>query len=1092
MATPLTTEEETRYTEIIDGILATADLETVTRKKIRMGLEAALGGKDLSDQKHAIKALIEERFDAISSAPPPPSSAIPQPQSTSPRPSPKRQANGFDETSHDVEDDANGDEIKVSVQPPKKKQRKEKSEDTEDADAKLAALLQAQENQRTRATRGGGKPKAPAKKKKKSTPRKKSDKKVGAEDDSDVEGSEESNNKPRKAGGGFQKPFNLSYPLAELCGEPQLSRPQVVKKLWEHIKGNQLQDPNDKRQIRCDERMQAVFKQAKVDMFQMNKLVGNHLYPALPLTTMSSAGGISMDTPNATRGSSTSGANRGRGDRNARGRGRGRGRGDSGARGRGQGRPHRGRGRGGHAPATSSPSSADPLLPTLSDPTQLEQRLPQPRVISKTDELNTGEEDVEAEVCFICASPVIHQSVAPCNHRTCHICALRMRALYKNKECAHCRTLAPFVLFTDDAVKRYQDYSDADVTSTDDNIGIRYTNEDIVGDTVLLLRYNCPDDSCDFAGLGWPDLHRHVRSAHQKKMCDLCTRNKKVFTHEHDLFTDKELEKHMRHGDDRPGAVDQTGFKGHPLCAFCGQRFYDDDKLYEHCRSKHERCFLCDRQDPRQPHYYRDYNALEEHFKKDHFLCLDRECLEKKFVVFSSEIDLKAHQLSEHRNSLSKDVRRDARLVDLSSFDYRQPYQQERRSGGHGRDRDRDSDGDRERDRDRRGRGRDPNAEPLPVSSAQPLRRDELAFQRQMAVHSSQSVSNRTFGGQLSAPQSSSVAGSSSQTTQRASGSFATSPPTASNPVPEIGGLSLTDPNLTPEDRARLLRHSAVIERASNLLHNDQDKVASFRIHISSFRQDKVSAAALVDALFSLFSDTSSSALGTLVRETADLFEDKKKGDRLRKAWNDWRAINEDYPTLPSLSGMHGATTSSTGWAAAAATSPATTAAAPSQRHTTRVLKLKSSTQQSRRSSADQSSAVFSGASSSRNPPPPPAASFPALPPSNLAAGGTTRPSPSTTALWGSSGGSQTQSRPAKPANRDEAFPALPAAPKPTTTIFGYGTGSVRRDAGTSRNTGFSWGSSDPVGDDAEDERGDTVGKGKKGKGRKKVLVQWG
>ncbi|KAI1205364.1 SWIB-domain-containing protein [Annulohypoxylon truncatum] len=279
MAAPLTAEEETRYTEIIDGILATADLETVTRKKIRMGLEAALGGKDLSDQKHAIKALIEERFDAISSAAPPPSSAIPQPESASPRPSPKRQANGFDESSHDVEDDANGDEIKVSVQPPKKKQRKEKSEDTEDADAKLAALLQAQENQRTRATRGGGKPKAPAKKKKKATPRKKSDKKVGAEDDSDVEGSEESNNKPRKAGGGFQKPFNLSYPLAELCGEPQLSRPQVVKKLWEHIKGNQLQDPNDKRQIRCDERMQAVFKQAKVDMFQMNKLVGNHLYP---------------------------------------------------------------------------------------------------------------------------------------------------------------------------------------------------------------------------------------------------------------------------------------------------------------------------------------------------------------------------------------------------------------------------------------------------------------------------------------------------------------------------------------------------------------------------------------------------------------------------------------------------------------------------------------------------------------------------------------------------------------------------------------------------------------------------------------------
>ncbi|KAI1773914.1 hypothetical protein F4818DRAFT_85669 [Hypoxylon cercidicola] len=779
------------------------------------------------------------------------------------------------------------------------------------------------------------------------------------------------------------------------------------------------------------------------------------------------------------------GTSRGNGEGSARGRNRGRGRGHAGNRGRGQGGPQRGRGRGNNAPST--PSTIPPQ--STNRPAQL---LPQPHVSSGTGE----DEDVEAEVCFICASPVIHQSVAPCNHRTCHICALRMRALYKNKECAHCRTLAPFVLFTDDATKRYQDYTDADVTSTDDNIGIRYTNEDIVGDTVLLLRYNCPDDSCDFAGLGWPDLHRHVRSVHHKKMCDLCTRNKKVFTHEHELFTDKELENHMRHGDDRPGAADQTGFKGHPLCGFCGQRFYDDDKLYEHCRNKHERCFLCDREDPRQPHYYRDYTALEEHFKKDHFPCSDHICLEKKFVVFGSEIDLKAHQLSEHANSLSKDVRRDARLVDMASFDYRQPYQQQRRGGGSGRerDRDRDRDGDRERERERRGRGRDPNAEPLPVSSAQPLRRDELAFQRQMAIHSSQSVATRTFGGQLSSAPSNN-AGSSNQTSERAPGGSAPAPSVPAPAALEMAGLSLTDPNLSPEDRVRLLRHSAVIERASNHLQNDSNKVAAFRSHISSYRQDKMSAAALVDALFSLFSDTASSALGTLVREVADLFEDKSKGDRLRKAWNDWRAINEDYPTLPGLSGMHGATTSNSGWAAAAASSPVATAAAPTQRHTTRVLKLKSSTQQSRRSSMEQSSALFTNANSSRSQrPPPPATSFPALPSSST--GSANRPS--NAALWGSSGGTQISTRPPKSANRDEAFPALPTAPRPTTTIFGYGSGSVRRDASGPRDTGFSWGTSngDPsgsAGDNAGENEAEGGGKGKKGnKGRKKVLVQWG
>jgi E3 ubiquitin-protein ligase ZNF598 len=51
----------------------------------------------------------------------------------------------------------------------------------------------------------------------------------------------------------------------------------------------------------------------------------------------------------------------------------------------------------------------------------------------------------EGEVCFICASAIEHLSIAPCNHQTCHICALRLRALYKKRDCAYCkvRNIAP-------------------------------------------------------------------------------------------------------------------------------------------------------------------------------------------------------------------------------------------------------------------------------------------------------------------------------------------------------------------------------------------------------------------------------------------------------------------------------------------------------------------------------------------------------------------------------------------------------------------------------------------------------------------------
>lgn len=130
-----------------------------------------------------------------------------------------------------------------------------------------------------------------------------------------------------------------------------------------------------------------------------------------------------------------------------------------------------------------------------------------------------AEEDAEeGEVCFICASPVRHTAVAPCNHRTCHICSLRLRALYKVKTCAHCRTESDHVVFTDDAVKQYEAFVAEDFYKADDNLGIRFENVETYDDTRLLLQYNCPEGECDVACLGWPDLHRHVKTAHGKVM----------------------------------------------------------------------------------------------------------------------------------------------------------------------------------------------------------------------------------------------------------------------------------------------------------------------------------------------------------------------------------------------------------------------------------------------------------------------------------------------------------------------------------------------------------------------------------------------
>jgi E3 ubiquitin-protein ligase ZNF598 len=128
------------------------------------------------------------------------------------------------------------------------------------------------------------------------------------------------------------------------------------------------------------------------------------------------------------------------------------------------------------------------------------------------------DEPEDGEVCFICASPIQHTAVTPCNHRTCHICALRLRALYKVKTCAHCRTECDYVIFTDSPTKNFEEFSDSDFFKSLDNLGIHFENKESFTDTELLLRYNCPDADCDVACLGWPDLHRHVQTAHNKKM----------------------------------------------------------------------------------------------------------------------------------------------------------------------------------------------------------------------------------------------------------------------------------------------------------------------------------------------------------------------------------------------------------------------------------------------------------------------------------------------------------------------------------------------------------------------------------------------
>lgn len=82
----------------------------------------------------------------------------------------------------------------------------------------------------------------------------------------------------RKPNAAFMKAMTPSAVLAAVVGATPMPRTEVTKKIWDYIKKNKLQDAINRRLINADEKLKAVFGgKGKVSMFEMTKLVSNHL-----------------------------------------------------------------------------------------------------------------------------------------------------------------------------------------------------------------------------------------------------------------------------------------------------------------------------------------------------------------------------------------------------------------------------------------------------------------------------------------------------------------------------------------------------------------------------------------------------------------------------------------------------------------------------------------------------------------------------------------------------------------------------------------------------------------------------------------------
>ncbi|CAL5187928.1 unnamed protein product [Lathyrus oleraceus] len=214
--------------------LRSSDLNTTTTSTVRRQLESDFG-IDLSDRK----AFIREQVDSF-----------------------------LQSVNQQQEDEPENDAVVEDADKPEPSQGSGSKEETEEEEVEEEEVEEEDDNEKE----ANEKPKRTRsvkkeKKKKKSTKSKERSNKSG---DEVVK---------KKGGGGFCKICSLSPQLQEFVGAPEMARTEVVKQLWAYIREKNLQDPDNRRNINCDEPLRALFGVNSINMFQMNKVLAKHIWP---------------------------------------------------------------------------------------------------------------------------------------------------------------------------------------------------------------------------------------------------------------------------------------------------------------------------------------------------------------------------------------------------------------------------------------------------------------------------------------------------------------------------------------------------------------------------------------------------------------------------------------------------------------------------------------------------------------------------------------------------------------------------------------------------------------------------------------------
>ena len=283
-------------------------------------------------------------------------------------------------------------------------------------------------------------------------------------------------------------------------------------------------------------------------------------------------------------------------------------------------------------------------------------------------------------VCVVCAHPIEIYAVGDCNHYICFKCCTKIRLLCEESLCPVCRKELSKVIFsknkeTFEVLNRLKLIKDRQY-----DVGIFFADIAIIKEYNRILEHRCPVCPNRPPDKTFEGTVAHLRKEHTLFYCEICLKHNRTFTSECKTYSRKDLATHKRVGD-----ADDKSHRGHPLCKYCDERYLDEDKLFHHLRTTHFYCHLCDQEETNE--FYGTYLDLREHFKSDHYLCEEGDCINEEFTsVFGSQLDYKAHCATAHREGRSKQQLKKDRQIDLV-FQYARREPQSSRGSGFGRGR---------------------------------------------------------------------------------------------------------------------------------------------------------------------------------------------------------------------------------------------------------------------------------------------------------------------------------------------------------------------------------------------------------------------